>query len=686
MATPMRHGPSQQGRTPSQVPGAAPTPPVSTPFSNSQTQAAFSPAQGSKTSPQAFRKSPANSHTLKGLSDGAGPVNFDSPSAAAALGALGIHDLGLDNLSMGTMGMGMGMGMGRPDDDDRKRRMDIIIAMIKAAGKGRVSNEGLERLAQTNGLECMWEDNIAGGPKSKNLFIAGSGLAIEITITNHHVENVQVTYPECADTTREHVGKAADILLRDLKLEPGEWALTKTLEKFTPNLERISILDKLSVLPTLNCYDAIDGIYQSLLKLHDWDVAKLKEDPKMQGRSEDYIKLAALYRRHGCPQMHARDRIGLSLDYWKEAKRLPGTTIESDEKEGVKTWGILIECAAKNNNMVFLPIRVSKSWIAEEIEKTATAEEQLMQPVAGPILNWLEPENTLLPSGAGSKPEGGISSDPRLPEVVFMATFDPPLIVSSGVAAQIYNTAGIQAPHGSSVTFDALIFPVVAGTPYDPTESRIVTHEQPVMLSETARSTRKLRIHQNTLNTDRAVYGEVLTKVPFHHPRQLVEMLPVLRQYAFLQSLLANSFEKNEHPEHKPAGAVDNRTSTANDDFAAFMGGADKSMTVNSSAGDESFPVNIAMTAHPVPNLRISFPFKGKTANITLEIQLGGRVHIISDNIFEADVEGIQEGADPHSWHGPGKRYNAEQWADQLEIVEHIGKWIERIKYKFNDQ
>jgi hypothetical protein len=124
MATPMRHGPSQQGRTPSQVPGAVPTPPVSTPF-NSQAQAAFSPSQMSRTSPQTLRKSPATSQTLRGLSDSAGVVNFDSPSATAALGALGIHDLGLDNLGVGTM------GMGRSDEDDRKRRMDAITTMVK---------------------------------------------------------------------------------------------------------------------------------------------------------------------------------------------------------------------------------------------------------------------------------------------------------------------------------------------------------------------------------------------------------------------------------------------------------------------------------------------------------------------------------------------------------------------------
>lgn len=54
------------------------------------------------------------------------PVNFDSPTAAAALGALGINDLGLDALSMG----GLVGGTGRADEDDRKRRMDEVIKIL----------------------------------------------------------------------------------------------------------------------------------------------------------------------------------------------------------------------------------------------------------------------------------------------------------------------------------------------------------------------------------------------------------------------------------------------------------------------------------------------------------------------------------------------------------------------------
>src|SRR4051794_26938973 len=99
--TPLKHSASQQGRTPSQQ-GAVATPPVSTPFSASHATAAFSPH---RSSPQQFKKSPANSATLMGSVNA--PINFASPSAAAAMGAVGIGggmDLGLEAVGVGGLG------------------------------------------------------------------------------------------------------------------------------------------------------------------------------------------------------------------------------------------------------------------------------------------------------------------------------------------------------------------------------------------------------------------------------------------------------------------------------------------------------------------------------------------------------------------------------------------------------
>jgi hypothetical protein len=127
MATPtaMKHVASQQGRTPSQL--AVATPPVSTPFSN-PAHAVFSP-RGPRSSPQQFKKSPAS--TLMAAQASNAPLNFDSPSTAAAMGALGIGtglDIGLDNV-----GVGLG-NLGALAEDDKLKRLETIIEVLNVCG------------------------------------------------------------------------------------------------------------------------------------------------------------------------------------------------------------------------------------------------------------------------------------------------------------------------------------------------------------------------------------------------------------------------------------------------------------------------------------------------------------------------------------------------------------------------
>ena len=125
--TPMKHGLSQQGKTPSQTQhGVAASPPVSTPFSVAH--AAFSP-HGLRSSPQQVKKSPATTATLGAATNSA--MNFDSPSAAAAFGVLGMGgglDIGLDNVDVGALG---DLGpMGKIDDDERARRLENVIEIL----------------------------------------------------------------------------------------------------------------------------------------------------------------------------------------------------------------------------------------------------------------------------------------------------------------------------------------------------------------------------------------------------------------------------------------------------------------------------------------------------------------------------------------------------------------------------
>lgn len=57
-----------------------------------------------------------------------GALNFDSPSAAAAMGALGISgglDIGLDHVGVGGFG-----GLGGIGEDDKIKRLDSVIDIL----------------------------------------------------------------------------------------------------------------------------------------------------------------------------------------------------------------------------------------------------------------------------------------------------------------------------------------------------------------------------------------------------------------------------------------------------------------------------------------------------------------------------------------------------------------------------
>ncbi|KAI8629975.1 mediator of RNA polymerase II transcription subunit 1-domain-containing protein [Xylariaceae sp. FL1651] len=674
MSTPMRHGPSQQGRTPSQHPPAAPTPQASTPFSNSQVAAALSP-YGPRSSPQQLKKSPATGTLTTGTMAGHSvnpPLNFDSPSAAAALGGLGLNDLNLDNISVG----GLVGGAGRSDEDDRKKRMDAVIAALWAFDTGRVSNDGLERLAVHLGLECLWEPGPSGAENDKILIIAGRTMGVEVGIKNHIVNHASLTFNEPLPSLDKHVEKASAILSKDLALGSGESQLTKKLSKFRANLERLATLDRLSVTPGLNCHEAIAGIWESLEKLHRWDLNRLREDPVLRNKPEEKLRVFALCSQHGCPVMHTRGRVGLTLDYWKQYRAFEATSVET---ENGMTWGILVECAPASS-MVYNPIRVSDQWIGPNIVKANPTDDEVMS-TTGPVLDWLEPPNTLLPPSEETKAEGGLEptaalSGPKPPDVVFMATFDPPVVVPHGVAMEIYKISATNAPLSSS-TFDALLFPITEGATYDPSEPREMTFTQtvPTFLDLLNGQTQPvIKAHRNTLLIDKPVYGQVLHHVPISHPKDLIAMLPILRQYAFLSLLLASSFKWRDDtqlaPEAEGANMGTSGIRTNDDEFGGFMSND------NNHVSSKVLKMDIVLSAHPVPRLQLVFPFRESTAMVNLEIQLDGKVHIISENILSESANAVFQTK------GKGKHLSAKQLAQKLEDCENIGIWVEYIKHK----
>ncbi|KAL7799061.1 mediator of RNA polymerase II transcription subunit 1 domain-containing protein [Trichoderma ceciliae] len=705
--TPMRHAPSQQGRTPShqgptpsQIAGA--TPPISTPFSN-PAQAAFSP-RGQRSSPQQVKKSPATS-TLMSQS-GMGALNFDSPSTAAAMGALGIggsFDIGLDNVGgLDTLGVAFAT------EDDKLKRLDSILKLLNQK-KGFVSEAGLERLAQRLGLELLSEEHTAlDGRKTKTLAIAGSAIAVDIVLDNNIVQNVSLAYHGSAASVSKHMEAASQILLTDLKLGPHQSPLTKTLDKFASNFGHIANLDKLSVIPGLDCHEALAGIFSSLERLHQWDVLNLRKEPEMEGKSEQYLSLAALCTRHGYPVMHARNRVGLALQYWKELRFVPPSGDEmasfSDSEE--KVWSLLLACAPIEA-LGLSPVRVSEDWISKDVVKLDHEQQDLaLDPTNLSILDWQEPDNVSLPSSDENKNNSmeALQLDlSTVPQVTFTVTFDPPVILPQNDCIRLYSYVTATPPNPSPSsdfgqrpppppTFDDLFFPILAGSRQDPSESRTITRLRDVRVFD-QHGKSFIRSHHNTLFIYKPIYSQEVTGMSFSHPRQLIDMLPLLRQFAFLSTLLNSSFgSKTKEDLSKPsrASSAPAATKTVKDELAAFMASSDdegqevgeeegqrvkqeaeRKTKGNSGEGGtgKDMDMDVILWVHPSPYLQIVFPVKESTIDITLRILEGGVVEIVNENVVEQ-----QEAK------GKAKSLNRQDLGKALERLEDLCKWAEWIR------
>lgn len=588
-----------------------------------------------------------------------------------ALGGVpGLEGMGLDGMGIGTpMGgvvgsvSGLGLGVNVGGEEAKRRKLEEVMEILKA-DKGRLSEAGVERLAKRVGLECFWEDHVGSGKSIRTLIIAGSALALDIDFENNVVKKVALSFPESPEIVTRHTEAAGNILLRDLEYGPGESPLTKKLDRFAANLERLAMLDKLSVIPGLNCHEAIAGIYESIERLHLWEVERLKESEESKGKGQDAIVKTAMYTKSGKPAMHVRDRLGMSLDYWREDRQLKGSGNE-------KTYALLVECAPLPS-LDYPSVRVSEHWISADILKPSDpATEIFMAPGNGPLLDWLQPEHTLLPSTDQPKVDAmeGIdhTTGAKFNEVMFVAKFDPPLVVTSNTVMQVYSSTGVPFDQFWPGTYDELLFPRQPDEKIPEFGDRELRREVTVPVFN--KGEKLTSTQTTTLFVEKSDYGRTLTEIPFSHPQQLVEWLPILRQAAFLGSVLQKTFGTRSRPA-SPVKAEDKARQSLKREFNNFM---------SRQTATKPLRIDVKLDTQPVPRLGLQFPFKkapkGKTnlagvGHVVFEIKPNAVVEIVSENILQSqDADVVDE-----------RKVTVADLARMLELTEDIGVWVEYVK------
>jgi hypothetical protein len=241
---------------------------------------------------------------------------------------------------------------------------------------------------------------------------------------------------------------------------------------------------------------------------------------------------------------------------------------------------------------------------------------------------------------------------------MFVAKFDPPIIVSYATAMQIYGSTSVALDMYH--TFDSLMLPHASNDKAEPGETRTIKNQATVTVfgkdGEKSKS-----LHNNSLFIEKFEHGYTLSELPFSHPKQLVEILPPLRQYAFLSTLLRKSFEATANISQQTEKV---KESPAFDDF---LYGTPSTVT-----DDTAITVDISFTTQPLPRLQLIFPFKNGMGNVEFDIKLNGVVEIASQNLLPVDLDMDEGSAD--------KKLTVDALSKMLEITEDLGIWIEWVR------
>lgn len=424
---------------------------------------------------------------------------------------------------------------------------------------GRVCQENVERcVRRIGGLDCLWEDGIgasdADGNKPRILSIAGNEILIEVEWIRDLVEKVNLSFPKPFGPTRTDE-QGSEILRRDLagwNNEQGKRYVP--LKRFAENLQRLGRTDQLG-RERVSAFEALHGVFHNLKALWDFELErdKIERANQLAIRSPE---LFVMTEKSGRPATHSNNAIGLRLDYWVEGRTMLSRTESSAEKGSSqassaaterKCWTLQLGCEAFDANQ-YPPIRISNSWLADRIEGTIPADEALMTETTA-FIDWQEPPPSFVPTAGGLPDPDAMQLDlslATLPNVRFVAKLDPPVTLPLKTAVDIFNHVGqpIQQDAIESTTFADLLFAAKLQARSD-TQSTAAKDKHLRFLRRVRTylkdGTRPIKTYALNVFVAPDSWARTVHEIPFSHPRQLVEILPYLRQWAFFGRLLQRS-------------------------------------------------------------------------------------------------------------------------------------------------
>lgn len=616
-----------------------------------------------------------------------------TPSGMGGLG-LGVDLMGTPGAMAATpsMGMGMAMGMGmvpsmselglslttsggqkRNEEEERRARMRRIIKKI-GRPRGRVSEEGIARVGRRVGFandidaEVLTAEERERKVGNRTVSIAGEAVVVDVDMKNHVPREVQVMLSGEGEGLVGMAEKAGEVLLRALRE-------SRELDRFAEGLDWIAKIDRVGG-GKVNGFEALGGVFGCLRKLFEEEV-RLVEEGGVAPREK--AEAVAMCKKSGRPVAHERGQLGISLDYWQDDHsaasikyNASAMDVDSDDNKSTNTTtppGLrtlhfdLDRCPPE----MYPPIRISSTWLPETFTLDAT----------NPTIPWQDPKPTFLStpgdSTADSNQQNQPDQDRLLPSLRFLARLDPPITLPWQTATALLanlNTSPPQ-PFGAPPMLHHLLIPSQQPSAADIEVTKPVLARRDPSGPETEVS------HVYRLHVAKPDFGFKLDELPFAHPRQVVESLPVLRQWgcfgALVQDILspsatssAPSFASNAALVHRNGTQPGNTASL--DEFLANQNKTDSNDDKNTPS---PLSIDISLATSPLPTLSLAFPSIDGEGEISLKVSVELNGEVVVGGRFGGESESENVFVE-------GKR--ARRWARALTVCGVVGVWVEWVR------
>lgn len=463
-------------------------------------------------------------------------MNLNSPAAQlmASIGPTSLTPLPLPSTQDG-LGISSGM-IGAPSTQDghasknpqkeRHDRLNDIAQTLKRKTQARgVSRHNVENLAKVNGFEPFYDED---EPDILNLF-GKEHVVLDIVFKGHKsdiVEKARLKLNDPANGEEEVVQEdASQVLTRNLTQDSNERLRWHDLTGFSANLEYLTQVERVSTGSSTSCFKVIDGLYGTFQKI--WIEEKKRMNMKWR---HDLHHLCQ--SNIGEPAKDANRRLGLSVRYWTRGRNFYAKQEPKIAAEDMKNSDYRARFSVESGSP---SVAASRRWLAEDTLISTVRAEDIFQESSVDKPSWQDPVSSQ-PEPANNADSMDVDPSPTLAKTLdmhFVCDFEPEILLPWHVVQSLRGTGQmLEVRSEQGTTYRQLLHQnnnpdIAVGARW--------TRPQYVFSKD---GKQEERTHSYNLYTTGQYYVYPVRKLSFSHPRQFADVLPVLRQYALVNSLI----------------------------------------------------------------------------------------------------------------------------------------------------